>query len=107
MGRAVDYDETFAPVIRQASLKLMMALATGEETILYAKLMLKPHFYGLLDEEIYISQPEGFEDNTGRVCPLRKAIYELRQSPRMWNKFFAEILLSIEVFKLLVKDVEN
>ncbi|XP_044721122.1 reverse transcriptase (RNA-dependent DNA polymerase) domain-containing protein [Hirsutella rhossiliensis] len=40
--------------------------------------------YGDIDEEVYLEQPEGFEDGTGRVCRLKKAIYGLKQAPRIW-----------------------
>jgi hypothetical protein len=50
--------------------------------------------YGTLDEEIFMEQPEGFEDGTSQVCRLDKALYGLKQSPRVWyhtlSKFLAE-----------------
>jgi hypothetical protein len=42
--------------------------------------------YGRLEEELYMEQPEGFHDKTNRVCKLRKGLYGLKQSPRVWNK---------------------
>lgn len=41
---------------------------------------------GYLSENVYISQPIGFEDskNLTRVCQLNKTIYELKQAPRAW-----------------------
>ncbi|KAB0792689.1 hypothetical protein PPYR_14648 [Photinus pyralis] len=41
---------------------------------------------GKLQEEVYMKQPEGFEDETNRVCKLNKSVYDLKQSPRRWNK---------------------
>src|SRR3990167_8110239 len=41
--------------------------------------------YGTIEEECFISQPEGFSDGTQRVCKLKKSIYGLKQSPRCWN----------------------
>lgn len=35
--------------------------------------------YGDLSEELYMYQPEGFEDKTDRVCKLKKSIYGLKQ----------------------------
>jgi hypothetical protein len=43
---------------------------------------------GDLDEEIYMRQPEGYNDGTGRVCHLYKTLYGLRQSGRSWNRKF-------------------
>jgi hypothetical protein len=46
--------------------------------------------YGPLEEEIYMSQPEGFEDGTNRGCRLQKGLYGLKQAPRSWNTRFHE-----------------
>lgn len=40
---------------------------------------------GEINENIYMTQPEGFTDDTGRVCKLNKAIYGLKQTGRQWN----------------------
>ncbi|CAI7797587.1 unnamed protein product [Closterium sp. NIES-53] len=40
--------------------------------------------YGVVDEEIYMKRPEGYDDGSGRVCRLNKAIYGLKQAPRCW-----------------------
>ena len=41
---------------------------------------------GDLQEEIYMRQPEGFNDGSGRVCWLYKTLYGLKQSGREWNR---------------------
>ena len=38
-----------------------------------------------LKEKVYMRQPEGYGDNTGRVCELVKTLYGLKQSGREWN----------------------
>ncbi|CAI7930526.1 unnamed protein product [Closterium sp. NIES-54] len=48
--------------------------------------------YGVVDEEIYMKQPEGYDDGRGRVCRLNKAIYGLKQSPRCWYARLVEVL---------------
>ena len=48
---------------------------------------LKPAFLnGIIQEEIYIEQPQGFEihDRETHVCRLKKALYVLKQAPRAW-----------------------
>ena len=41
---------------------------------------------GILKEKVYMHQPEGYEDNTDRICELIKTLYGLKQSGREWNK---------------------
>jgi hypothetical protein len=43
-------------------------------------------------EEIFVEQPHGLNDNTGRVCKLNKALYGLKQSPHIWYKTLAQFL---------------
>ncbi|CAI5497421.1 unnamed protein product [Closterium sp. Naga37s-1] len=49
---------------------------------------------GILLEDIYMAQPDGYEDGTSRVCKLKKAIYGLKQAPRCWYEKLEEVLLS-------------
>ena len=43
-------------------------------------------------ESIYMQQPEGFNDGSGRVCRLKRSLYGLKQAPRCWNKRFSNFL---------------
>lgn len=49
---------------------------------------------GNLSEEIYMEQPDGFNDRSGRVCRLKKTIYGLKQNGREWNKQLKNTLKS-------------
>src|SRR5262249_35059733 len=40
---------------------------------------------GILEEDIYVDQPQGFEQGTNQVYKLHKALYGLKQAPRAWN----------------------
>ena len=51
-------------------------------------------FYGTVKEEIYVNQPEDFDDGTGRVCRLNKALYGFKQSPQVWHKTLSDFLKS-------------
>ncbi|GAU33542.1 hypothetical protein TSUD_143350 [Trifolium subterraneum] len=80
----VDFSDTFAPVARHDTIRLLVALA--------AKLGWKIYHFklaflnGLLDEDIYVDQPEGFKvaGSENKVYKLHKALYGLKQAPRAW-----------------------
>ncbi|GKE78418.1 retrovirus-related pol polyprotein from transposon TNT 1-94 [Tanacetum coccineum] len=59
---------------------------------------------GILREEVYVSQPDGFvdQDNPNHVYKLKKALYGLRQAPRAWYDLLSKFLLSQEFSKITV-----
>ncbi|EOY08988.1 Cysteine-rich RLK (RECEPTOR-like protein kinase) 8 [Theobroma cacao] len=82
----VDYEETFAPVARYDTIRLLLALAAGLKWNVYHLDIKSAFLNGILEEEIYIEQPEGFELSSGenKVYKLHKALYGLKQAPRRW-----------------------
>lgn len=56
---------------------------------------------GYLEEEVYVSQPPGFEvkGKENKVYKLRKALYGLKQAPRAWNKRIDQFLLQQQFVK--------
>ena len=93
----LDYDETFSPVARFESLRLLLALAALEDWEIHQMDVKSAFLNGLLDEEIYMEQPEGFvdPDHPDKVCLLKKAIYGLKQASRQWNQQFHGVLLEL------------
>lgn len=90
----IDYHETFSPVVRWDTIRTVISVAASERLKL-AQFDVKSAFlYGELNEEIYMKQPQGYEDGTGRVCKLVKSIYGLKQAPRCWNQKFSDFLHS-------------
>ncbi|CAI7878528.1 unnamed protein product [Closterium sp. NIES-53] len=88
----IDFQEVFAPVAKAPTLRLLLAAAAvcGWKV---EQMDVKTSFlYGVVDEEIYMKQPEGYDDGSGRVCRLNKAIYGLKQAPRCWNARLVEVL---------------
>ncbi|CAI7816646.1 unnamed protein product [Closterium sp. NIES-54] len=47
---------------------------------------------GILEEDVYMTQPPGYEDGTGRVCKLKKSIHGLKKAPRCWYQKLAAVL---------------
>ena len=93
----IDYDETFSPVARFKSLRLLLALAALEDWEIHQMDVKSAFLNGLLDEEIYMEQPQGFVDpeHPNKVCLLHKAIYGLKQASRAWNLQFHGVLLDL------------
>ncbi|KAM3964295.1 uncharacterized protein ACR2FA_001787 [Aphomia sociella] len=97
--KGVDYDQTFSPVARMATIRSVLAVAANEQMPMMQFDVSTAFLYGNLNEEIYMRQPEGYEDESGRVCLLQKSLYGLKQAPRCWNKhildYFKEIGLKV------------
>jgi hypothetical protein len=81
----IDYDETFAPVVRLETIRLLLALAARYKLDVHVVDVIGAYLNGKLDEEIYMQQPEGYQDGTTMVYRLQKALYGLKQSGRVWN----------------------
>lgn len=90
----IDYSETYAPVVKYTSIRVLMAIAAKRGLKVHQLDVTTAFLHGSLDEEIYIRQPEGHDDGTGRVCKLNKSIYGLKQAPKNWNKKLDETLKS-------------
>ncbi|KAJ0388839.1 hypothetical protein ATCC90586_010927 [Pythium insidiosum] len=81
----VDFEETFAPVAKFTSIRIILSLAAQYKLVLHQMDDKTAFLNGLLDEEIYMKQPEGFVDpkHPDHVCKLKRALYGLKQSPRI------------------------
>jgi hypothetical protein len=82
----VDYDETFAPVARYTSIRAVISIAAEMGWKIHQMDVKTAFLNGLIEEEVYIEQPLGFEvhGRESHVCRLKKALYGLKQAPRAW-----------------------
>lgn len=85
-GFTQEYGETFS--LKFTSIRMMLAIAAQEKLTLRQFDVKAAFLYGDLEEEIYMSQPIGFDDGSGKVCRLLKSLYGLQQASRCWNKKF-------------------
>lgn len=85
--QGADYDETFSPVVRMESFRTLVALSTQHNLQLHHVDVNTAYLNGVLEEEVYMRQPEGYTDPEQKhlVCKLSKSIYGLKQSARCWN----------------------
>ncbi|GJP58372.1 hypothetical protein CLOP_g6300 [Closterium sp. NIES-67] len=89
-----DYDEVFAPVGKGTTLRVLLAIAALLGWKIRQMDIVTAFLNGIILEEVYIKQPEGLDDGSGRVCRLKKAIYGLKQAPRAWYHKLEEALLA-------------
>jgi hypothetical protein len=82
----LDFDETYAPVARLESIRILLAYGTYHGFKLYQMDVKSAFLNGPIKEEVYVEQPPGFEDNEypNHVYKLSKALYGLKQAPRAW-----------------------
>ena len=81
-----DYDETFALVSRYTSIRAIISLPTSMGWSLHQMDVNTAFLNGVIEGEVYIEQPRGFEvhPRESHVCRLKKALYGLKQAPRAW-----------------------
>jgi hypothetical protein len=87
----VDYTDTFAPVTRLETLRLLFAMAVEKDWEVRQIDVKTAYLYGDLDEEVYMEPPEG-TDLGGKVYRLLKAIYGLKQAGRQWYRKLKETM---------------
>ncbi|CAI7839426.1 unnamed protein product [Closterium sp. NIES-54] len=91
----VDYKELFAPVVNPTTLRTLLAGSTIKGWVVKQMDVTTAFLDGVLEEEIFMAQPEGFDDGSGRVCKLKKALYGLKQVPLQWYLKLSEVLEEI------------
>ena len=92
----IDFEETFAPVARLESIRILLAIACSLKFKLYQMDVKSAFLNGLLEEEVYVEQPKGFEDakKPNHVYLLKKALYGLKQAPRAWYERLTQFLIN-------------
>ena len=92
----IDYNEVFSPVVKHSSIRTLLAFAAQFNMELVQMDVKTTFLHGDLEEEIYITQPDGFKvvGKENWVCKLRKSLYGLKQSRRQWYKRFDQFMIS-------------
>ncbi|KAL8153044.1 hypothetical protein V2J09_010804 [Rumex salicifolius] len=100
----IDYKETFAPVSKKDSLRIVLALVAHYDLELHQMDVKTAFLNGELEEEVYMDQPEGFlaTGNEHKVCKLRKSIYGLKQASRQWYLKFNDTITSYGFVEMTV-----
>jgi hypothetical protein len=92
----LDFGETYAPVARLESIRILLAYATYHGFKLYQMDVKSAFLNGPIKEEVYVEQPPDFEDSEypNHVYKLSKALYGLKQAPRAWYECLRDFLLT-------------
>lgn len=103
--KAIDYEETFYPVVRFASIRLILAIVSHLDLELFQMDVKTAFLNGELDEEIYMDQPIGFEvkGKEHKVCRLKHSIYGFKELSRQWYFRFHQTITLI-AFEMLDED---
>jgi histone deacetylase 1/2 len=93
----IDYEDTFSPVVKAATIRLVLSLAMSQNWCLRQLDVTNAFLHGYLEEEVYMKQPLGYEDKTKPhyLCKLDKALYGLKQAPRAWYSRLCKKLQSL------------
>ncbi|GJT11304.1 retrovirus-related pol polyprotein from transposon TNT 1-94 [Tanacetum coccineum] len=80
----IDFDETYAPVARLESIRILLAYACALDFKLFQMGVKNAFLNGFINEEVYVAQPSRFIDfeKPDHVYKLKKALYGLKQAPK-------------------------
>ncbi|PNX79902.1 hypothetical protein L195_g035893, partial [Trifolium pratense] len=93
----LDFKETFAPVVKPQTIKVVLTIALGQGWTLHQMDVNNAFLQGQLYEDVYMQQPPGFvhSEFPHHVCKLKKAIYGLKQAPRAWHDSLKTFVISV------------
>jgi Reverse transcriptase (RNA-dependent DNA polymerase) len=101
----IDYDQTYAGVVRAASVRAIFTLAAFYDHDIVQLDFITAYLNSHINEEIYIKQPEGYIEKGKEhlICKIKKGLYGLKQSAREWSKRLTKFLIEIG-FRPLMAD---
>lgn len=100
----MDYNETFALVVKPMSYKALFAIGAALGLEIEQMDVKTAFLHSDIDYEIYVEQPYYMTDSTPKVCKLQKALFGLKQAPRIWYQTLTNFLRNLS-FELINSDL--
>jgi hypothetical protein len=103
----IDYNETFAPVVKYKSLRILLAIVANLDLELHQLDVETAFLNASIQETVYMKQPKGFfkgNKNQQLVCKLNKTLYGTKQASREWNNNLNDFLVNELGFKRCLSD---
>ncbi|CAI7737678.1 unnamed protein product [Closterium sp. NIES-54] len=82
-----DFTETFAPVSRHTSLRILLAIAAMKKKKLRQIDVANAFLYAPVDAEFFVELPHGSHGEPNQVCQLLKSLYGIKHAPRLWQQY--------------------
>jgi hypothetical protein len=94
--KGIDFNETFTLVAKLESIRILLSIACHLGFKLYHMDVNIAFLNGIIQEEVYVGQPKGFQDphHPHHIYKLKKALYGLKQAPQAWYERLATYLLA-------------
>ena len=90
----VDYNKTFAPVVKPKTLRILLSIASSRDYEIKHMDFETAFLNANIQEELYMQPPDGYETNN-KVCKLIKTIYGIKQAPNEWNNTLNSYIISL------------
>ena len=97
----IDFNETFAFVVKLMSYKAIFAMTAALNYEIEQMNVKTAFLYENIEENIYIEQLTGFSTDDTLICKLKKVLYDLKQSPRIWYDTLINFLKSLDFTSLV------
>ena len=95
----IDFTEVFLPIVKYKNIRLVIALVVQFNWKVEQMDVKTTFLHVLLEEDIYMMQPDGYVKSENLVCKLEGSLYGMKQSPCQWNKRFDGFVTSIGINK--------